>query len=248
MLVRDWMSEHVITLDENVSIMKAIQVLKEHKIRRIPVTREGKLVGIVTDRDIKEATPSKITTFEVHELYYLLSELKLKDIMTKDPLTVRPDDTVEYAAVLMLENKISGLPVVNEEGQVVGIITQTDIFKLFVNITGIYYSPYQISLLINHSYELSDLFDILKRFQVSIYSLLTWKEEMALPMESAVQEEKPSDTKRLVFIRFEEVSSEKLELVLKELNQRFRVIYCIKEDISKLPHKEVKALEELSLI
>ncbi|MFN4131525.1 MAG: CBS domain-containing protein, partial [Caldimicrobium sp.] len=123
MLVKDWMSEHVITLDENTSILKAIQLLKEHKIRRIPVTRDNKLVGIITDRDIKEVAPSKTTTFEVHELYYILSELKLKDIMTKDPITVHPDDTVEYAAVLMLENKISGLPVVDKEGHVVGIIT-----------------------------------------------------------------------------------------------------------------------------
>ncbi|MGB9762053.1 MAG: CBS domain-containing protein [Caldimicrobium sp.] len=238
MLVKDWMSEHVITLDENTSIMKAIQVLKEHKIRRIPVTRDGKLSGIVTDRDIKEVTPSKITTFEVHELYYLLSELKLKDIMTKDPITVYPDDTVEYAAVLMLENKISGLPVINREGYVVGIITQTDIFKLFVNITGIYYSPYQISLLINHPNELTELFEIFKKLGLSLYSFLTWKEEMAFPIEDD-QKELKSEHKRLVFIRPEEINKEKFEILTEELKKKFKVFYAIKEDISKLPQRKI---------
>ncbi len=238
MLVKDWMSEHVITLDENTSIMKAIQVLKEHKIRRIPVTRDGKLSGIVTDRDIKEVTPSKITTFEVHELYYLLSELKLKDIMTKDPITVYPDDTVEYAAVLMLENKISGLPVINREGYVVGIITQTDIFKLFVNITGIYYSPYQISLLINHPNELTELFEIFKKLGLSLYSFLTWKEEMAFPIE-VDQKELKSEHKRLVFIRPEEINKEKFEILTEELKKKFKVFYAIKEDISKLPQRKI---------
>lgn len=242
MLVKDWMSEHVITLDENTSIMKAVQVLKEHKIRRIPVTRDGKLSGIVTDRDIKEVTPSKITTFEVHELYYLLSELKLKDIMTKDPITVYPDDTVEYAAVLMLENKISGLPVINREGYVVGIITQTDIFKLFVNITGIYYSPYQISLLINHPNELTELFEVFKKLGISPYSLLTWKEEMAFPIEGD-QKELKSEHKRLVFIRPEEINKEKFENLVEELKKKFKVFYALKEDITKLPQRKIKKEE-----
>jgi len=126
MLVKDWMSKEVIVLDENASIMKASQIMKENNIRRIPVVRGGRLVGIISDRDIKEATPSKATALDVHELYYLLAEVRVKDIMTPDPITVRPEDTVEYAAVLMLENRISGLPVVDEKGQVVGIITQTD--------------------------------------------------------------------------------------------------------------------------
>jgi len=245
MLVKDWMSEHVITLDENTSIMKAVQVMKEHKIRRIPVTRDGKLSGIVTDRDIKEVTPSKIATVEIHELYYLLSELKLKDIMTKDPITVFPDDTVEYAAVLMLENKISGLPVINREGYVVGIITQTDIFKLFVNITGIYYSPYQISLLINHPNELMELFQVFKDMGVSLYSLLTWKEETAFPIEHS-EKDLRSEHKRLVFIRPEEISKEKFEALTEALKQKFKLFYAIKEDLAKLPHRKVeKEAEEV---
>lgn len=244
MLVKYWMSERVITLDENTSIMKAIQVLKEHKIRRIPVTSENKLVGIVTDRDIKEAMPSKTTTFEVHELYYLLSELKLKDIMTKDPITVYPDDTVEYAAVLMLENKISGLPVINKEGYVVGIITQTDIFKLFVYITGIYYSPYQIGLLISHPNELINLFEIFKKYEITPYSLLTWKEEITFPLEDDKKEIK-SKHKRMVFLRIEELPEKTMQEILEILEKNFKVLYTLKKDISKLPRKEIPEKEKI---
>lgn len=244
MLVKDWMSEHVITLDENTSIMKAIQVLKEHKIRRIPVTRENKLVGIVTDRDIKEVMPSKTTAFEVHELYYLLSEMKLKDIMTKDPLTVYPEDSVEYAAVIMLENKISGLPVINNERKVVGIITQTDIFKLFVNITGVYHSPYQISLLINHPHDLIKLFEILKKYEIIPYSLLTWKEEMAFPVEND-QKNLHSEHKRIVFLRIEKLTEETLKSVVEEMNKYFKILYIQTKEITELPRKEIKEKEEL---
>ena len=117
MLVKGWMTSDVITIDEDTSMMKASQIMKENNIRRLPVMHKGKLVGMVTDRDIKEASPSKATTLDVHELYYLLSELKVKDIMKKNLVTIGPEETVEKAAVKMLEHRISGLPVVNDKGK-----------------------------------------------------------------------------------------------------------------------------------
>jgi acetoin utilization protein AcuB len=83
MLVKEWMTSDVIIIEEDTSVMKAFQIMKENNIRRLPVMRQGKLVGIVTDRDIKDASPSKATTLDIHELYYLLSELKVKDIIKK---------------------------------------------------------------------------------------------------------------------------------------------------------------------
>jgi acetoin utilization protein AcuB len=138
MLIKGWMTSDVMTIDEDTSMMKASQIMKENNIRRLPVMHKGKLVGMITDRDIKEASPSKATTLDVHELYYLLSELKVKDIMSKNVYTIGPEETVEKAAVKMLEHRISGLPVVNEKGKVVGVITQGDIFKVLVSLTGIY--------------------------------------------------------------------------------------------------------------
>ncbi len=146
MLVKDWMSKDPVTINDDTSMMKAIHLMKQNRFRRLPVLHEGRLAGIVSDRDLKEASPSKATTLDVHELYYLLAELHVKDIMTRDPVTVAPEDTVEHAAQLMLENTISGLPVVDDQGKVVGILTQSDVFRAFMHITGILQGGVQFAL------------------------------------------------------------------------------------------------------
>ncbi len=237
LLVQHWMTEEVITLDENETVIKAIQILKEFKVRRIPITRNGKLTGIITISDIREATPSKITAFDIHEFYYLLSEIKVKDIMTKDPIVVYPDDTVEYAAVLMLENKISGLPVINKDGFVVGVITQTDIFKIFVNITGVYQSPFQVSLIVNSYLEIKNVLEIFERLKVEIYSLLSWKDELCYS----------EACKRRVFIRFKEPEEETLNKLFESLKNRFEIITFRKDNIERLPRKPQKLEEEISI-
>src|SRR4030067_2392610 len=124
MLIKDWMTRDPITITADTSMSKAIHIMKERRFRRLPVVRAAKLVGMVTDRDLKEASPSKATTLDVHELYYLLSELKVKDIIRRKVITCGPDDTVERAAVIMLEHNVSGLPVVDSDGRLIGIITK----------------------------------------------------------------------------------------------------------------------------
>src|SRR6056300_927104 len=98
MLVANWMSKNIIIVDENDSMHDAIKLLKEHDIRMLPVIKKGKLVGIITDRDLKKASASDATTLEVHELLYLLTKIKVKDIMTKDVITVPPEFTAEETA------------------------------------------------------------------------------------------------------------------------------------------------------
>ena len=137
MLIKDWMAQNPITITEDTSMIKAIHIMKERRFRRLPVVAQGKLVGMVTDRDLKEASPSKATTLDVHELYYLLAELQVQEIMSRNPISVSQDDTVEHAAQIMLEHTISGLPVVDASGKVVGIITQSDVFRAFMHITGV---------------------------------------------------------------------------------------------------------------
>ena len=95
MLIKDWMAKDVLTVDENTSLMRATRIMKENGIRRLPVVSHGKLIGIVTDRDVKDASPSKTTSLDIHELYYLLSEMKVKDVMTPTPLTLAGDDSLE---------------------------------------------------------------------------------------------------------------------------------------------------------
>ena len=111
--------------------------MKEHDIGMAPVMKKGKLVGIVTDRDIKRASASDATTLEVHELLFLISKINIKDIMTKDPITVPFDFTVEEAAKVFLKNKISASPVVDHEGQVVGAIPKGDLFRVLISLTGV---------------------------------------------------------------------------------------------------------------
>lgn len=110
--------------------------MKQNKIKRLIVMKDEKIVGIVTEKDLLYASPSKATTLNIWELHYLLSKLKIEEIMTKNVVTVNENAPIEDAARIMEEKDISGLPVVDDAGRLVGIITQTDIFKVFVEIFG----------------------------------------------------------------------------------------------------------------
>ncbi len=217
MLVKDWMSKDPVTINEDTSMMKAIHLMKQNRFRRLPVLAEGRLVGIVSDRDLKEASPSKATTLDVHELYYLLAELQVKDIMTRDPVTVTPDDTVEHAAQLMLENTISGLPVVDDQGKVVGILTQSDVFRAFMAITGILQGGVQFALRLEDRPGLiKEVVDLLRGKGARFISLLT---------SSTSAQEAPRD----VYIRVKNLSPESVEAAEKELGARYELLYVKKE-------------------
>lgn len=136
MLVRDWMTADPQTVTAATPVMEAMQRLREGGYRRLPVVRDGKLVGIVTDRDLKEATPSKATSLSVYELNYLLSKLTIKDVMTAPVTTIGPEDAIEEAALLMETHRVSGLPVV-DHGKLVGILTITDLLRAFVRFLGL---------------------------------------------------------------------------------------------------------------
>lgn len=137
MLVANWMSKNVITVNEDDSMQDAMKLMKQHTIRMLPVLKGGKLVGVVTDRDLKRASASDATTLDVHEMLYLISKIKVASIMSKNPISVSPDLTVEETAEVLLANKISGAPVVDAAGKVVGTITQTDLFRVLIALTGV---------------------------------------------------------------------------------------------------------------
>jgi len=126
--------------------MEAMQMLREEGYRRLPVVKDGRLVGIVTDRDLKEATPSKATSLSVYELNYLLSKLSLKDVMRAPVITIGPDEPIEQAALTMESHRVSGLPVVDraavgrgadDHGAVIGLLTITDLLRAFVDVLGL---------------------------------------------------------------------------------------------------------------
>ncbi len=223
MLVKEWMAKNPIVIDENTSIMKATQIMKEHGIRRIPVVRDNKLIGIISDRDIKEAAPSKATSLDVHELYYLLSEIKVKDIMTPNPVTLKENDSVEKAAVIMLENRISGMPVIDDEHHVIGIITQTDVFKVMISITGAYKSPIQIAFEMEDSPgSLNKLLNLIREQGGRIVSVLTSHENMP-------------EGKREVYIRLMDMPDNELNELVENLKKEFKILFVIKEDLRNIP-------------
>jgi len=130
-LVKDWMTKDVITISPHTTLPEAHKIMTEQLIRRLPVVdKKGKLVGIVTRGDIRGAEPSQATTLSIWELNYLLAGLKVQEIMTPDPITLPQTATIGKAARTMLENQISGLPILDEREQVAGIITESDIFRM----------------------------------------------------------------------------------------------------------------------
>jgi acetoin utilization protein AcuB len=137
MLVKNWMSKEIITVEVGDTMQNAIYILQEQNIKMLPVMDDTNLVGIITDRDLKKASPSDATTLDMHELLFLISKIKVKDLMKEPVFTARPDDTVEEAAALILEKKISGLPVIDENNRLVGIITRSDIFRVLLSLSGL---------------------------------------------------------------------------------------------------------------
>ncbi len=129
--VRDWMTPNPITIDPQTTLPEAHKLMKECHIRRLPVVEHGKVVGILTLGDIREASPSDATALSIFELNYLLAKLTVEKIMTRDPIVIAPVATIRETAQLMLEHKIGGLPVVENE-KLVGIITESDIFRVLV--------------------------------------------------------------------------------------------------------------------
>ena len=130
-LIRDWMTTNLITISPTTPLPEAHQLMMENNIRRLPVMWRGQLIGILTSGDIREARPSEASSISIYELNYLLDRLSVKEIMTTHPITVHSMATVGEAAQLMLEYKIGGLPVV-DDGELVGIITETDFCRLLV--------------------------------------------------------------------------------------------------------------------
>jgi len=132
-LVSDWMTQSVTTITPETSLKEAHELMNKKGIRRLPVVHHGKVIGIVTLGDIRGAEPSKASSLSVWEMNDLLANLKVSEIMTRNPGTIQQSASVGDAAKIMLEKKFSGLPVVDEIDNLIGIITESDIFRLVVN-------------------------------------------------------------------------------------------------------------------
>ncbi|MFZ5818439.1 MAG: CBS domain-containing protein [Chloroflexota bacterium] len=135
MLVGERMSHPIISIAPDMPVHDALNLFKREHIRRAPVVKDGKLIGIVSDQDLLNASPSPVTSLSIWEMNYLMSKITVAEVMTKKVLTVEESTPIEEAARIMADNKVGGLPVLRD-GHVVGIITETDLFKIFLELMG----------------------------------------------------------------------------------------------------------------
>ncbi|MGE0085358.1 MAG: CBS and ACT domain-containing protein [Desulfococcaceae bacterium] len=215
MLVKNWMNKKVVTVDVNDSMQNAISLIKENNIRMLPVLEKGKLVGIITDRDLKKASASDATTLEIHELMYLLAKIKIRQIMTKNPVTVQPDFTLEETAEILLGKKISGVPVVSPEGSVVGAITQSDIFRAFISLSGFGEKGIQFAFQVaDKPGSIKELTDVIRDSGARIVSILTSYDNVA-------------EGFRKVYIRLYNINREGLNQLKSKLKDRAKMLYTV---------------------
>jgi acetoin utilization protein AcuB len=207
MLVENWMNPNLITVDVSQPMLDATKLMKENQIRHLPVLREGKLVGIITDRDLKRASPSDAIGLETHELFYIIDKIKVGEIMTRNPITVPGNYTIEEAAEVLLKNRISGMPVIDKEGKVVGTITQTDIFRVLLSLTGLAKRGIHFGFLLeDRPGSIKEVTDVIRKFGGRMTSILS-------------SYERAPKGHRHVYIRAYEVDREKVPELKQELKK-----------------------------
>ena len=215
LLVENWMNPNVITVDADDSMLDATKLLKEHNIRHLPVLEKGKLVGVITDRDLKRASPSDATALEAHELLYLIATIKVREIMTKNPITVPYNFTIEEAAEILLQAKISGMPVVDKDGDVIGTITQTDLFKVLISLTGVGKKGVQFAFLLeDRAGSIKEVADIIRSYGGRMASILS-------------SYEKAPEGHRYVYIRMYDVDRDKMPQLKEDLKKKAKVLYIV---------------------
>jgi acetoin utilization protein AcuB len=167
------MTKKVFTVEPDDYLSSVFLLMKEKKVKHIPVVKGTKLKGLVSDRDIKEYSPSKATSLDIHELHYLLAKTMIKEIMHTKVITTSPETPVEEAAMLMLDENIGALPVL-DNGNLVGIISDKDIFHALVDITGIRHGGNRICVTVeDRPGSIREVADIIRRYGFHLQGMLT---------------------------------------------------------------------------
>jgi acetoin utilization protein AcuB len=215
MLVKNWMIKPVITIEINATMQQAIDLMMGHGISILPVLENGKLVGIVTDRDIKRASPSSVVLLEIQHVLAQISGLAVGAVMTPHVVTVPLDFTVEETAQLLLEKGFSGAPVVDDQGSVQGIITKTDLFKVLIAVSGVTRKGVQFALLLkDETGKIKEITDLILAHDVRIVSFMN-SYELAPAGHF------------YVYIRIDHPERERMFRVVDELRRKSRMIYWV---------------------
>jgi acetoin utilization protein AcuB len=197
MFVKNRMTTEVITLKPDQTLLKAMTLIQQKRIRHLPVVQEGKVVGIVTERDVRKAGASDSSSLSIFELNYLMDQIKVSSFMTKKVITVTPDEPIEAAAKLIYDHKIGALPVV-DQNQLVGLITESDILETFIEVLGINEPSVRVELeLENRIGALADTTKIIKELGLYLVSLVTLPEEEGKKTRGMVVRVSPTDENKL---------------------------------------------------
>jgi len=173
MYVSDWMTKKVFSIEPDSYLSDAISLMREKSVKHIPVVKGGKLKGIISDRDIKEYSPSKATSLDIYELHYILATTKIREIATTRVITTTSDTPVEEAAMVMLDNNIGCLPVL-DDGSLAGIISDKDIYRALVDITGVRHGGNRICVTIEDKPgTIKDVADIVRKYNFRLQGILT---------------------------------------------------------------------------
>ena len=173
MFVSDWMTKKVFSVEPDGYLSDALSLMKEKSIKHVPVAKSGRLKGIISDRDIKEYSPSKATTLDIYELHYLLAKMSIKELMITKVITTGPGTPVEEAAMVMLDRNIDCLPVLNG-GSLVGIISDRDIFHALVDITGVRHGGHRVCVTIeDRPGSIREVADIIRQHGFHLQGILT---------------------------------------------------------------------------
>ncbi len=173
MYVSDWMTRKVFSVEPNDYLSDALSIMKTKSIKHLPVVKDGKLKGILSDRDIKEYSPSKATSLDIYELHYILAKTRIKEIMRTKVITTVPDAAVEEAALILLDQNIGCLPVMDGK-ELVGIISDRDIYRALVDITGVRHGGSRICVTIeDRPGSIKEVADIVRKHNFRLQGILT---------------------------------------------------------------------------
>jgi acetoin utilization protein AcuB len=215
MLVRNWMTPSVIRIEANASMADALDLMKANRIKTLPVMDKGALVGVVTDRDLKRASASDATLLEVHELLHLLGRVKVRDIMSRKPITVPANFTIEEAAEVLYDHHISGAPVLDEEGRLVGLVAQEDLFQALMSLTGVKRRGLHLAFeLEDRPGSIKEIADIIRRYGGRLASILS-------------SDDRAPEGYRHVYIRAYQVDRAKLDEMIQTLQASARLRYLV---------------------
>lgn len=215
MLVKDWMSKNVVTIDVRATLQDAINLMMEHDISLLPVMEQGKLVGVVTDRDVKHASPSDASLLDFQTVMYHVARLEVGSFMSINPALIPIDLTIEEAAEVLMQHNVSGAPVVDNEGQVQGVITKNDLFAALISMTGLTRRGVSFGFqLEDRPGSIKTVTDVIRKFGGRLVSIVT------------TYQTAPEGYRR-VYVRAFDLDRTTFPEMLQELQKTARLLYTV---------------------